>query len=90
MFGHPGMAKYFINRDSFFSRYQDSLDQVFYFLAQMGGLRDYIKMIVLSKVYCIFLTLSMIYLSFYPSKGGAAVTKIYKMTPADQISHLSS
>ena len=46
--------------------------------------------IVLSKAKTPFLTADKIYLSLSPPNGGTAVTKIYKMTPNDQISHLWS
>ncbi len=42
---------------------------------------------LLSKEYCKDLTFYMIFISSAPSNGGAAVTKMYRITPNDQISH---
>lgn len=88
LLGHPRMVQDFINGDALIGWDEDTLNEVFHFLAEVFGLGDCIGMVVLLNVYFMVLTFSMICLSFSPSKGGAAVTRMYSMTPADQISHL--
>jgi hypothetical protein len=70
-----------------FGREEQFTDEIFHFLGKTLGLGNYISNRLLSKVYFIFFTFSMISLSFSPSKGGAAVVRMYRITPADHRSH---
>lgn len=76
LFGHPGVMQNLLQCDSLFHGNEHLLDEVFDFAGKFLGLRDYLNKIVLLKLNSIFLTFSMISLSFSPSKGGAAVTRI--------------
>ena len=76
LFGHPMMVHDLIYRDPCLCRSKYALDEIFNLLGQMFCLWDCISLSLLSKVNFIFLTLSMICLSFSPSKGGAAVTRM--------------
>jgi hypothetical protein len=79
-----------IESESLFFSDKDLGDEVLEMRTESGRLHGYINRNLLLRENCILLTLSIICLSSYPSKGGAAVAKIYNKTPADHISHLSS
>lgn len=74
------------NRDAFVFRLKDLYDQVLGALAHGLHLRNCIEDGVLLISNFSFRTCSMISLSLSPSKGGTAVSRMYRMTPADQIS----
>jgi hypothetical protein len=84
------MAKDVLDFDALVLGLKNLGNKILGFVTDTIKFRNYIRAIILFIEYFMFLTDCRIYLSFSPSKGGAAVIRMYRMTPSDQISQRSS